>query len=82
MMRDQDRAKIRWTGNPVRQKLPIYFPRALCAASGGWPINLLIFGGSQGAAFADLIPAALNHLPEKIKSRLRNQQVRPISRDT
>ena len=85
MMRNQDRAKMRWTGNPVRPEIArLFSTRNYAPPLADGPINLLIFGGSQGAArFADLIPAALNHLPEKIKSRLRvTQQVRPNQLET
>ncbi|MEL7428882.1 MAG: undecaprenyldiphospho-muramoylpentapeptide beta-N-acetylglucosaminyltransferase [Pseudomonadota bacterium] len=67
------------TGNPVR-------PQILEAAKHGYPprneddpFNLLVFGGSQGAAFfSDSIPAACQALPREIASRLRIvQQARP-----
>jgi UDP-N-acetylglucosamine--N-acetylmuramyl-(pentapeptide) pyrophosphoryl-undecaprenol N-acetylglucosamine transferase len=43
------------------------------------PLNLLVMGGSQGAAvFSDLIPAALALLPASLRARIRlSQQARP-----
>lgn len=63
--------KARHTGNPVRDAV-------LEAAKTPYPmiddrgrLNLLVFGGSQGARFfSDTIPAALVALPDDLKARL------------
>ncbi|MGC6534958.1 MAG: undecaprenyldiphospho-muramoylpentapeptide beta-N-acetylglucosaminyltransferase [Parvibaculales bacterium] len=64
--------RMRRTGNPLR-------PAVLKAAQGGYryltgsrPFDLLIFGGSQGAAvFANVLPKAVAGLPENLQRRLR-----------
>jgi UDP-N-acetylglucosamine--N-acetylmuramyl-(pentapeptide) pyrophosphoryl-undecaprenol N-acetylglucosamine transferase len=64
-------------GNPVRPEIvsmtTLYEP----AGSEG-PINLLVFGGSQGArVMSDVVPAALGQLPPELRTRLRvTQQAR------
>lgn len=64
--------RIQLTGNPVRgavieASLTPYRP---VDATG--PINLLVFGGSQGARyFSDTVPPALAKLPGHLKRRLR-----------
>ncbi|MEO1205857.1 MAG: undecaprenyldiphospho-muramoylpentapeptide beta-N-acetylglucosaminyltransferase [Pseudomonadota bacterium] len=63
--------KARHTGNPVRDNV-------LAAASVPYPelndserINLLIFGGSQGARyFSETLPTALKQLPDDLRSRI------------
>ncbi len=66
------------TGNPLR-------PQVLAAARGGYrfiapnrPLDVLIYGGSQGATIFDqIVPSALNLLDDGLKRRLRVvQQVR------
>ncbi len=67
------------TGNPVRDQVQeaaaIPYPEISDAAA----LNLLIFGGSQGArVFSDLVPKAIAKLPPELKKRLRIvQQCRP-----
>lgn len=66
------------TGNPVRAAV-----RALAGAPytppGDWPMNLVVFGGSQGARIlSDVVPAAVALLPEELRAHLRvTQQARP-----
>ena len=64
-------------GNPVRAAALEVRDRPY-APPGDGPLNLLVFGGSQGASvFARLVPAALAELPEALRQRLRvTQQVR------
>lgn len=65
-------------GNPIRdaarQAAAIPY-----APPGDGPLNLLVFGGSQGASvFSRLIPEALAALPEPLRARLTlTQQSRP-----
>lgn len=68
------------TGNPLRDRVrEAAKSTAYSQVRAGRPIRLLIFGGSQGArVFADLVPAALNELPDALRKRLRvTQQCRP-----
>ncbi len=69
------------TGNPVRATVRAhaaspYVPPAPDDAS--QPLNLLVFGGSQGArVLSDMVPEALIALPDHWRRRLRlSQQVR------
>lgn len=66
------------TGNPVRDRVRAVAETPYPALSPQGPINLLVFGGSQGArAFSDLVPPALAALPEALRQRLRvTQQAR------
>ena len=53
-------AKVRFTGNPVRDTVIDWAQRAYRAPRPGGPFNLLVFGGSQGARyFSDTVPPAL-----------------------
>ncbi len=63
--------KARHTGNPVRdvviEAAKIPYP----SLGPQEPFNLLVFGGSQGARyFSDLVPAAVQTLPDELKARL------------
>jgi UDP-N-acetylglucosamine--N-acetylmuramyl-(pentapeptide) pyrophosphoryl-undecaprenol N-acetylglucosamine transferase len=67
----KDASKVVLTGNPVRPDVlalagaPYDVPRA------GGTLNLLVFGGSQGArAFSEIIPAAVKLLPEEMRVRM------------
>lgn len=69
--------KVHLTGNPVRDKV-------LAVKDSPYPdfdyrLQLLIFGGSQGARFfSDMVPGALSLMDEELKSRLLVvQQCRP-----
>ena len=66
-------------GNPIRDAIRTAMDTPYAAPDHG-EINLLVFGGSQGASvFANLIPSALAALPDELRSRLRiTQQVRPV----
>ena len=72
-------AKSELVGNPVRDRVRAVAGMLYPALGPDTPINLLVFGGSQGArAFADLVPPALAELPVELRSRLRvTQQCRP-----
>ncbi|WP_395022203.1 undecaprenyldiphospho-muramoylpentapeptide beta-N-acetylglucosaminyltransferase [Dongia sp.] len=64
------------TGNPVRAAVSEI--AAYAAPSAGGPVNLLVFGGSQGArVFGRVTPPAIALLPEELRNRLKLvQQVR------
>jgi UDP-N-acetylglucosamine--N-acetylmuramyl-(pentapeptide) pyrophosphoryl-undecaprenol N-acetylglucosamine transferase len=66
------------TGNPVRAAV-LDRAGAPYTPPGDWPMNLLVFGGSQGARIlSDIVPAAVALLPEALRGHLRvAQQARP-----
>ncbi|MGE0062236.1 MAG: undecaprenyldiphospho-muramoylpentapeptide beta-N-acetylglucosaminyltransferase [Xanthobacteraceae bacterium] len=77
-MSDALRAKTTFTGNPVR-------PNVIAAAAvpyappvAGGSLNLLVFGGSQGArVMADVVPSALALLDAPLRARIAvTQQAR------
>jgi len=74
---------MRVTGNPVRP--PVIEAANIAYSSRGEnePFNLLVFGGSQGAAFfGEIIPEALKLLPEaQLKNMRLIQQARPEDED-
>jgi UDP-N-acetylglucosamine--N-acetylmuramyl-(pentapeptide) pyrophosphoryl-undecaprenol N-acetylglucosamine transferase len=74
---DDDRARL--VGNPVRETVRTLRSTIYRAPGSGRVIDLLIFGGSQGAAsFSKVIPEAILSLPEPLRARLRIvQQCRP-----
>ena len=74
-----DKAKTVLTGNPVRPGIRALRDNAYPALAGDGPIYLLVTGGSQGATiFSDVVPAALDRLPDEMRRRLRvSQQCRP-----
>jgi UDP-N-acetylglucosamine--N-acetylmuramyl-(pentapeptide) pyrophosphoryl-undecaprenol N-acetylglucosamine transferase len=63
------------TGNPVRAMV-LEASRAPCPQfSKGSPINLLVFGGSQGAKFfSDFLPGVIAALPAHLRQRLHITQ--------
>lgn len=69
---------IHVTGNPVRPDVLAAMEIPYTAPETG-PVNLLVFGGSQGAKFfSDTVPAAVALLPEALRRRLEvTQQARP-----
>jgi UDP-N-acetylglucosamine--N-acetylmuramyl-(pentapeptide) pyrophosphoryl-undecaprenol N-acetylglucosamine transferase len=63
--------KIFYTGNPIRSEIFKYKKDYKTHHQDGF-LNLLIFGGSQGASFfSDIIPDSINKLDNKKKSLLR-----------
>jgi len=69
---DEDRA-VR-TGNPVRPEI-VAAARPFKAPAGKGRIEILITGGSQGAAvFGEIVPPALAALPDDMRQRLRVTQ--------
>ena len=64
-------AKVRVTGNPVRDQVIDWATQSYRPPRGDGPYSLLVFGGSQGARFfADALPEALARIPEPIRRRL------------
>lgn len=67
------------TGNPVRAPILALRERQYRAPLAGEPVELLVFGGSQGASqLSQLVPAAVAALADGQRARLRvTQQCRP-----
>ncbi len=64
-------AKCRFTGNPVRAVVIAEAARPYGAPGSTGPISLVVFGGSQGARyFSEVVPPALQLLPEALRSRI------------
>ena len=72
-------AKTRLTGNPVRSSVIEAARRPYWSPGAGDAVELLVFGGSQGARyFSEAVPPALALLPADLRARLRvTQQARP-----
>ncbi|MEL6793011.1 MAG: UDP-N-acetylglucosamine--N-acetylmuramyl-(pentapeptide) pyrophosphoryl-undecaprenol N-acetylglucosamine transferase, partial [Pseudomonadota bacterium] len=72
-------AKLIDMGNPIRDAVA-EAAKTPYAPPADAPLNVLVFGGSQGASvFADLLPAAIAALPLEMRDRVRlTQQVRPV----
>ena len=74
MLRERDQSRAVHTGNPVRPEV-IQAATSYRAPDDTEPIELLVTGGSQGAAvFGELIPPALAALPGALRQRLRVTQ--------
>jgi UDP-N-acetylglucosamine--N-acetylmuramyl-(pentapeptide) pyrophosphoryl-undecaprenol N-acetylglucosamine transferase len=59
------------TGTPLREQVLELRGGVYQPAQPGQPLNLLVFGGSQGARFfSDIMPVALQLLPQDIRDRL------------
>lgn len=71
------------TGNPVRDAVLEAAEQPYQAPVTGGDFKLLVFGGSQGARFfSDLLPPAVELLPDDLRSRLSIvQQCRPEDMD-
>jgi UDP-N-acetylglucosamine--N-acetylmuramyl-(pentapeptide) pyrophosphoryl-undecaprenol N-acetylglucosamine transferase len=78
------RAKINFTGNPIRPQVIEAAHSAYDAPAKDGPIRLLVFGGSQGAhVMAEIMPAAIERVPASLRARLHIvQQARPEDLDT
>lgn len=74
-LRNADRAKVVWTGNPVRPEIVAVREAPLPTLGQDAPINLLVIGGSQGASvFSQVVPAAIAALPDDLRRRVRVAQ--------
>ncbi len=70
---EKDKTKIVVVGNPVRPAILELNARGYEAPQD--KINLLIFGGSQGARiFSEVVPEAITRLPENLRTKLRIAQ--------
>lgn len=59
------------TGSPLREAVLAMRGGTYQPTQEGQPINLLVFGGSQGAKFfSDVMPVALQLLPQELRDRL------------
>lgn len=78
-----NRAVTMVTGNPVRESVLSIRTRDYAAPQHDGPVNLLVFGGSQGASIlAKTVPAAVGQLQGKLRTRIRIvQQVREAELD-
>ena len=78
-VRPTDQAKLRVTGNPVREPIAALAKAAYTPSTKGKPFDLLVLGGSQGARIlSEVVPAAVAALPAPARNRLRiTQQARP-----
>jgi UDP-N-acetylglucosamine--N-acetylmuramyl-(pentapeptide) pyrophosphoryl-undecaprenol N-acetylglucosamine transferase len=64
-------AKATLTGNPVRSAVIDAARRAYAKPQPAGPIELVVFGGSQGARFfSEVLPPALALLPAEVRGRL------------
>lgn len=78
-----DQLKTTLTGTPVRAEIAAIGERVYEPPLSDGPLELLVIGGSQGAAlFSSTVPAALSQLPPNLKTRLHViQQCRPADRE-
>lgn len=74
-IREEDRRKIVFTGNPVRQAIRAVSDLPYPVLNTGEHLQILVTGGSQGAAiFSDLVPEAIISLPDELRGRIRIDQ--------
>src|SRR5262245_38966194 len=75
----KDDGRARLVGNPVREPVRALRGSPYRAPEHGRIVDLLVFGGSQGAAsFSQVVPEALMSMPAPLRARLRLvQQCRP-----
>ena len=65
------KTKITFTGNPVRREVIAAAATPYAATQPGGKINLLVFGGSQGArVMAEIVPPAIERLAADLRARL------------
>jgi UDP-N-acetylglucosamine--N-acetylmuramyl-(pentapeptide) pyrophosphoryl-undecaprenol N-acetylglucosamine transferase len=75
----KDMSKVVYTGNPLRPEVIAFDAAPYSTPQIDGPLELLVFGGSQGArALSEIVPSAIAKLPAALKSRLDVvQQCRP-----
>jgi len=72
LLSDKLAARVRFTGNPVRDAVIDWSARPYREAAPGEPFTLLVFGGSQGARyFSEAVPPAIARLTPDDRARLR-----------
>lgn len=78
-IREADNKKVTVTGNPVRPGVNPVRDMPYNGLQEGEGLHLLVTGGSQGAKiFSEIVPKAIELLPENIRTHLRvDQQCRP-----
>ena len=65
-------AKATHTGNPVRPAVVVAAATPYAPIDANGPINLIVFGGSQGArVMSDVVPPALAGLDARLRGRLK-----------
>src|SRR5579864_2837863 len=65
------RAKIAFTGNPVRGEVIVAAATPYATPETGGKLRLLVFGGSQGArVMSEIVPAAIERIPAALLVRL------------
>jgi len=76
--------KIAFTGNPVRREVIAAAATPFAPPQPGGKLNLLVFGGSQGArVMAEIVPPAIERLAADLRARLSVvQQARAEDLDT
>lgn len=81
---DDVRGKLTFTGNPVRPAVLEASHIPYSAPQPGGRLNLLVFGGSQGArVMSDIVPPAIERLDASLRARLDVvQQARAEDIDT
>ena len=63
---------VTFTGNPVRPQVLDVAKTPYPTPQPGGPLNLLVFGGSQGArVMSEIVPAAVERLDAPLRARLR-----------
>lgn len=66
------KAKVAFTGNPVRPQVIAASAVPYATPDAGGPLNLLVFGGSQGArVMAEIVPEAVALISADLRARLR-----------
>ena len=82
-LRDADRGRGVYTGNPVRRPILEIGKMAYRVPEAHKAIELLVLGGSQGARiFAEILPPSLALVPAELRGRIRlSLQARPEDRD-
>jgi UDP-N-acetylglucosamine--N-acetylmuramyl-(pentapeptide) pyrophosphoryl-undecaprenol N-acetylglucosamine transferase len=78
------KAKVNFTGNPVRREVIAAAAVPYAAPQPGGKLDLLVFGGSQGArVMAEIVPPAIERLAADLRARLSIvQQARAEDLDT
>jgi UDP-N-acetylglucosamine--N-acetylmuramyl-(pentapeptide) pyrophosphoryl-undecaprenol N-acetylglucosamine transferase len=83
-LRDEDKGKTVFTGNPVRPEVIAIAAKPYPRLTEGGAVNLLVFGGSLGASiFSQVVPETIAALPASVRNRLRiTQQCRAEDLET